>query len=154
MAEPEPRTLLLPIWLADSFNLARVIAEERRWSWTDGYRLLEKFELRTHERAFVKTLFERRTNLWLFRANQRLSCGDFIVVDMSAPAPADRRAYVIELKTGDPLALGGARLQCARHCEAIDEIAARDGIVDGATRVELVYGDPGLVLAHLGVVIP
>ena len=154
MPAEEPRTLLLPTWLGDSFNLARVIAEEGRWSWTEGYRLLERFELRAHEREFVKTLLERRTNLWLFRANQRLSCGDFIVVDMSAPVPADRRAYVIELKTGVPLALGGARLQCARHREAIDEIATRTGIVDAATVVELVHGDAALVLAHLGVVIP
>ena len=146
----EPLTLLLPRWLGQSFNLARVIAEEGRWPWAEGYRLLERFELRSHERAFVKTLVERRTNLWLFRSNQRHSCGDFVAVEMSAPLPPDRRAYVIELKTGDPLAIGGARLQCARYRDAIDEIGARTGIIDAATPVELLYGDGAAVLAYLG----
>lgn len=150
MADEEPLTLWLPPWLARGFSLARAIANERRWSWTEGYRLLERFEMRSHERAFVKTLIERRTNLWLFRANQRRSCGDFLAVDMSAPRPVDRRAFVMELKTGDPLAIGGARLQCTNHPAAVDELVAR-GVIGPATDVELLYGDEGMVLAHLGV---
>jgi hypothetical protein len=149
----EPLTLLLPPWLGTSFDLARAIAEERRWCWAEGYRLLERFELRSHERAFVKTLFERRSNLRLFRSNQRQSCGDFIAVDMSAPRPADRRVHVMELKTGAALVVGGARLQCARYREALAEIAAA-GIIEATTPVELLYGDAPAILAHLGVVSP
>jgi hypothetical protein len=150
----EPMTLLLPTWLGERFDLGRAIAEEARWTWTEGYRLLERFELAGHERAFVKTVFARRSNLRLFRSNQRQACGDFIAVDMSAPRPPDRRVHVLELKTGAPLVLGGARLQCANHRAAVDEIAATTGIVDATTRVELVYGDAGVVLAHLGVALP
>jgi hypothetical protein len=149
--QDEPFTLLLPSWLGERFDLARVIAESGRWTWTEGYRLLERFDVHGPERAFVKTLLARRTNLWLFRTNQRLACGDFIVVDMSAPAPADRRSHVIELKTGEPLALGGARLQCARHREALDEIAATTAVITAATATELVYGGAEAILAHLGV---
>lgn len=154
MPDPEPFTLYLPPWLGERFDLARAIAESGRWGWTDGYRLLERFELHAPERDFIKTLLARRTNLWLFRTNQRLACGDLIAVDMSAPEPADRRAHVIELKTGEPLALGGARLQCARHREALAEIAVLTGVITPATACELIYGDAGAILAHLGVVPP
>jgi len=147
-------TLLLPTWIVDRFDLARAIAEEQRWSWTDGYRLLERFEVTGPERAFVKTLLTRRTNLWLFRSNQRRACGDFIAVDMSSPEPDARAAAVIELKTGEPLALGGARLQFANHADALAEIATTTGIITRATAVELVHGDAVVVLAHLGVVVP
>src|SRR5262245_52583252 len=158
MAAGEPLTLQLPPWLGERFDLARAIAEDQRpdWqcSWTEGYRLLERFDMASHERVFVKTLLARRTNVWLFRANQRQSCGDFIAVDMSAPAPVDRTAHVIELKTGEPLVLGGARLQCANHPAALAEITATTAVITAATAVELVYGDAAVVLAHLGVVEP
>jgi len=144
-------TLQLPVWLAESFNLARVIANEQRWSWSEGYRLLERFEMASHERAFVKTVLPRRTNLRLFRSNQRLACGDFIAIDMSSPVPARRAIHVMELKTGEPLVLGGARLQCARYRAALDEISGRPGVIDATTPVELLYGDATAVLVHLGV---
>jgi hypothetical protein len=146
----EPRTLLLPSWMLASFDVARAIAEERRWSWSEGWRLLERFEMASHERGFVKTVLERRSNLWLFRTNQRMAAGDFIAVDMSPPLAIDRTARVIELKTGARLVLGGSRLQCAEHRAAVDEIVEA-GIVDAASPVELVYGDHAAVLAHLGV---
>jgi hypothetical protein len=149
----EPRTLLLPAWMLSSFDLPRAIAEERRWSWSEGWRLLERFEMASHERTFVKTILERRSNLWLYRTNQRLACGDFIAVDMSPPLAVDRTARVIELKTGARLALGGARVQCADHRAAVDEIA-RAGIVDAGSPVELIYGDHAAVLEHLGVTAP
>jgi hypothetical protein len=152
--DEEPLTLLLPTWLLDRFDLARAIAEERRWSWSEGYRLLERFQLRGHERTFVKTLLKGRTNLRLFRSNQRQACGDFVVVDMSAPQPSDRRVHVMELKTGDPLAIGGARLQCARYRDAVQEIAVGTGIIDPAVPVELLYGDAAAILVHLGVAPP
>jgi hypothetical protein len=146
----EPMTLLLPPWLRDTFNLARAIAGERQWSWAEGYRLLRSFEMRSHERAFVRTVLTRRTNLWLFRCNQRQSCGDFIAVDMSPGSPADRVARVMELKTGDPLVVGGAHVQLARHRAAIDEIAARTGALGPGAAAELLRGDAAAVLAHIG----
>lgn len=146
----EPMTLLLPAWLRDTFNLARAIAGERQWSWAEGYRLLRCFEMRGHERAFVRTVLTRRTNVWLFRCNQRRWCGDFIAVDMSPRSPADRLARVMELKTGAPLVVGGAHLQLARHREAVDEIATRTGAVGPGAPVELLHGDAAAVLAHIG----
>ncbi len=146
----DPLTLRLPTWLCDSFDLARVIANEHRSRGrTSGPCRYDQFEMRSHERTFVKTMLARRSNLWLFRTNQRKSCGDFIAIDMSPSRRRDRRAYVMELKMGDPLVTGGNRLQCAQHRVAVEELVARD-VLAGGSPVELLYGDGAAVLTHLG----
>lgn len=142
MSTTEPLTMRLPSWLCKSFDLSRAIANERR-----GCRF-DQFDMRSHERAFVKAVLGRRSNLWLFRTNQRKSCGDFVVVDMSSSLRARRRAYVMELKMGERLAIGGARLQCAHYRSAVDELVARD-VLDVESPVELLYGDGAVVLAYL-----
>jgi hypothetical protein len=150
MRATDPLTLRLPSWLCESFDLARVIANEHRAvGRTTGVCRFDQFEMRSHERAFVKTVLARRSNLWLFRTNQRRSCGDFIAIDMSARRRVDRRAYVMELKTGERLVLGGARLQCAHYRAAVGELVARE-ILDDTSPIELLYGDGDRVLAHLG----
>jgi hypothetical protein len=150
----DPKTILLPTWFCESWNLARLLAEDGRFSWAEGYRLLERFEMRSHERAFARAVLTRRTNLWLYRTNQRESCGDFVAVDMSAPQAENRRAYVIELKSGEPLVIGGARLQLASYRSALLEIAEQRAAITAKTPVELLYGDTSPVLAHLGAVMP
>ena len=142
----EPLTLPLPAWLRDRFDLPRVIAGE---GW--DCRLRERFDMRSQEQAFVKTVLSRRTNLWLFRSNQRRSCGDFITIDMSSPRRAERHARVMELKAGEPLVRGGARLQCAQYRSALDELVGR-GVLDTASSVELLYGDEAAVLSYLGAI--
>jgi hypothetical protein len=67
---------------------------------------------------------------------------------MSSSRRADRRAYVMELKMGERLVIGGARLQCAQYCSAVDELSAR-GILEARSPVELLYGDGAAFLAHL-----
>ena len=149
----DPLTLRLPTWLCDSFDLARVIANEHRARDRTIGRVgpcrYDQFEMRSHERVFVKTVLARRRNLWLFRTNQRKFCGDFIAIDMSPARRVDRRAYVMELKMGDPLVTGGKRLQCAQHRVAVEELVARD-VLANCSRVELLYGDGAAVLTHLG----
>ena len=150
MSTPDPLTLRLPSWLCESFDLSRAIANEHRsLGRTTGVCRFDRFEMRSHERAFVKTVLARRSNLWLFRTNQRRSCGDFIAIDMSPARRLDRRAYVMELKMGDPLVTGGNRLQCAQHRVAVGELIARDVLASGSP-VELLYGDGDAVLTHLG----
>ena len=150
MSTTEPLTLRLPSWLCDSFDLARAIANEHRsLGRTAGICRFDRFDMRGHERAFVKTVLARRSNVWLFRTNQRRSCGDFIAIDMSSSRRADRCAYVMELKMGERLVTGGARLQCAQHRAAVAELVARE-ILENGSPVELVYGDGASVLAHLG----
>jgi len=55
----------------------------------------------------------------------------------------------MELKTGDRLVIGGARLQCANHRAAVAELVARD-VLDAESPVELLYGGEAAVLSHLG----
>lgn len=121
MSTTEPLTLRLPSWLCESFDLSRAIANERR-----GCRF-DQFDMRSHERAFVKAVLGRRSNLWLFRTNQRKSCGDFVVVDMSSPRPALRTAYVVELKLGARPRVGGGPVgvQLARAGEALAALPCR-----------------------------
>ena len=150
MSTTDPLTLRLPRWLCDSFDLSRAIANEHRsHGRTTGVCRFDRFEMRSHERAFVKTVLARRSNLWLFRSNQRRSCGDFIAVDMSSSRRADRCAYVMELKMCERLVTGGARLQCAQYGAAVDELAAR-GILEARSPVELLFGDGAVVLNYLG----
>ena len=150
MSTTDALTLRLPSWLCESFDLARVIANEHRsLGRTAGVCRFDRFDMRSHERAFVKTVLARRSNLWLFRTNQRRSCGDFIAIDMSSSRRVERRAYVMELKMGERLVIGGARLQCARYCSAVDELVARE-ILEHSSPVELLYGDGAVVLTHLG----
>jgi hypothetical protein len=150
MSTTDPLTLRLPSWLRDSFDLVRAIANEHRARGrTTGVCRFDQFEMRSHERAFVKTVLARRSNLWLFRTNQRRWCGDFIAINMSPARRVDRRAYVMELKMGGRLVIGGAHLQYAHHDAAVDELVVR-GILDDSSPVELLHGDGAAVLAHLG----
>jgi hypothetical protein len=150
MSTPDPLTLRLPSWLRNSFDLARAIANEHHSRGrTTGICRFDQFDMRSHERAFVKIVLARRSNLWLFRTNQRRSCGDFIAIDMSPARHVDRRAYVMELKMGGRLVIGGAHLQYAQHWAAVEEIVAR-GVLHDSSPVELLHGDGDAVLAHLG----
>ncbi|MBK9035300.1 MAG: hypothetical protein IPL61_29280 [Myxococcales bacterium] len=143
----DPLTLRLPPWLVDRFELPRVIAESGDCTRSAAFRLLERFAMSGPEQAFVQTVLARRTNLWLYRCNQRAACGDFIVVDVSSPTPADRVAVAIELKAGAPLALGGARVQLANVDAAVAELVVA-GVVGGGA-VTHAYGDEAVVLTYL-----
>jgi len=92
------------------------------------------FEFKNDERPFALALLRRKTNVWVYRANQRRFCGDFVVVDMSA-RPA-RRVWVIDLKMGRAVKTGGggAGVQLVNA-----EAAARSlDVIAGATG----NGDP------------
>lgn len=143
----DPLTLRLPPWLIDRFDLPRVIAEAGSYTRSEAYRLLERFAMSGPEQAFVRTVLARRTNLWLYRCNQRAACGDFLVVDVSTPAPTDRTAIALELKAGAPLALGGARVQLANVDAALDELIAAGVLATAA--VTHAHGDDAAVLAYL-----
>lgn len=74
--------------------------------------VLGRFGFRCDERQFATDLLERKTHLWVFRADQRRRCGDFVVVDMSAPRGRARRVFGLELKLGAPASeRGGLQMQ-------------------------------------------
>lgn len=150
---PKPiYTLLLPLELARSFSLHRLLASDPKLSARKAYRLLEQFDVSGPEQRFVVTLLRAKTNYWLFRCNQTQFCGDFIVVDMSGAAAGSgaRRVFVLELKAGEPVReVGGVQL--ARWREAVAEIAGIHGVIKANADATLLRGGEDEVLAHLGV---
>jgi hypothetical protein len=102
------------------------------------------YAFKADEGRFARELLARRTERWLYRANQRAFCGDFVVVDMSPGRTAPRRAWVVELKLGAPLREGGGAvgLQLVRATEALAAL----GLTGEAT---LLSGDARAVLEHL-----
>jgi hypothetical protein len=157
------RALRLPSSLLRSgFSLARLLAADsvfpqrrprredpnRDRSWAESYLLLEALELSGPEREFARELLRRKSNLWLYRSNQRTACGDFLVVDMAPPRPAWRRVVVLELKAGEPLRLDAGGLQLAGHEAAIEELCAA-GVVDGGRPSLLARGSGEAILRDL-----
>ena len=72
-----------------------------------------------------------------------MGCGDFLVVDMSSPDHKRRRAFVMELKSGAPLRLGGggAGVQLRNAGKAVRDVALASGVLDAEAPYELVTGD-------------
>lgn len=96
---------------------------------TDPNALLARFRFHCDERRFAEELLTRHTQLWLFRADQTLACGDFVVVDMSAPKPRDRRVTAVELKLRSKLREGGHQL---RHASRAVAMLSELGVVEDA----------------------
>jgi hypothetical protein len=145
-----PLTLRLPFHLVrQGFSLPRLLAADPDRPWSEGYALLEQLALSGPERDFALGLLRGKTNLWLYRCNQRRFCGDFVTIDMSPPRAADRRARVIELKQGAPLGTDAGGVQLVNHRDALDEIAAREGVIAPGCPAELLRGDPAAVLGLL-----
>ena len=145
-----PLTVRLPPSIGQgSQALARRLAAEGQPVRRNRQWWLASFALSRLELDFARRLLRRKRNLWLFRTNQRASCGDFVVVDMS-PVPAGRTARVIELKRAAPLRVharsGGPQLRNARA--AVLELADR-GIIPADAPLSLASGGTEEVLGWL-----
>jgi hypothetical protein len=114
-------------------------------------RMVSAFRFKNDERPFALQLLQRKPNLWLFRANQLASCGDFVVVDMSSPDPSIRAVWVLDLKQGAPLRWGGggAGDQLQNVTAALSDLARRFGVVPYTAEPALVVGDSRLLLEEL-----
>jgi hypothetical protein len=108
------------------------------------------FALHEPERAFARALLSRRTGWWVLRSHQQRSCGDFLVVDPSAPRPDGRRVWVVELKSGAPLREGGggAGIQLSRSDEAVAELVSA-GVLGPRVVATRLTGDGELLLRRL-----
>jgi hypothetical protein len=103
--------------------IARTVAPRR----ADAAEVFHAFAFKADEDDFARALLERHTQLWLYRANQRASCGDFVIVDMASPWPARRTAYVVELKLGMTPRIGGGAvgLQLQHAAQATADLPCR-----------------------------
>jgi len=151
MAIPSPMTLYLPFRMVDeSFSVPLLLEEARDISPGHAFRLREAFAMSSREEVFVRTLLRHKRNIWIFRCHQKGFSGDFVVVDMSTPKPAERRAVVVELKARAPLKLGGGGLQVKNHPASLAELVAQ-GVLASSSPSETVTGDKDAVLSYLGV---
>jgi hypothetical protein len=106
------------------------------------------FAFKNDERGFARELLARRTELWLFRSNQRAFCGDFVAIDMSSPVPGRRRAFVLELKLGARLRVGSGGVQL-RNAESAVRDLGRGGVLGDEAGFDVVTGDAERILAFL-----
>ena len=90
--------------------------------------MFARFRFHCDERRFAEELLTRHTQLWLFRTDQTSACGDFVIVDMSAPRPRDRRVTAVELKLRSKLREGGHQL---RHASRVVATLSELGVVEG-----------------------
>ena len=139
-----PSTLRLPFAAASRFRLEQILVAQLGCPWSHGWKLREMFALSGPEEDFARRMLDRRRNLWLYRTNQRHSCGDFIAIDMSSTSA--RRTVAIELKANEALRLGAGGVQLANLDAALDELA---GVILGG-QVITVQGDAEAVFLWLG----
>lgn len=99
--------------------------------------LEHRFGLHSHEHRFVEELLRVMPQLWVFRCDQLRSCGDFALVDMSAPL-ALRRCAVMEHKQRTRLRASRHR-QLENHQRAVDELV-RWRVLEADAAVALLFG--------------
>ena len=133
--------------------LERLVARALDGVRADLRRVLSCFAFRADEAVFARELLRRRSQMWLFRSNQRRFCGDFVVVDMSSPVAERRRAWVLDLKMGAPLRVGGggAGVQLQNAPLAVAEVAQSHGALGLPAQAERLTGDRRALLAYFGV---
>ncbi len=107
--------------------------------------MTSRFDFHCDERRFASAMLERFTHLWLFRADQRRRCGDFVVVDMSSPSPKRRGVFVLDLKLGAPL-VERAGVQMLNVPLALQELSASGTAL--APEATTLMGDGAKLLHH------
>ncbi len=103
-------------------------------------RVISAFAMTRPEQRFALKLLERKRNLWLYRCNQRRSCGDFAIIDMSV-ARSLRTITVLELKTGASPRPGGGGLQ-VRNAPLLRDALVQAGVLPVGAPVATLLSDP------------
>jgi hypothetical protein len=90
-----------PAFVRGACSFDQVIARARlsSWAW--------RFEMSPGEVRFARGLLGRHPELWLYRTDQQAFCGDFLLVDMSAPKASRRALWALEIKLGACVRTGG-----------------------------------------------
>jgi hypothetical protein len=112
---------------------------------------MHSFAFKNDEEDFARALLARHGRLWLYRSNQRAFCGDFVIVDMSSPSPARRRAFVVDIKLGAPLRRGGggAGVQLRNAADVVRHVGAAGAVLGDDAPWDIVTGDGARILEWL-----
>jgi hypothetical protein len=113
----------------------------------DRASVVAQFAFKDDELLFARALLDRQSRFWLYRVNQRAFGGDFVVIDVSSPVVARRRAFAVELKRGERARVrdsGGVQQKNAPR--VIEDIAAT-GVIDRDARPAFLVGDTRAILS-------
>jgi hypothetical protein len=105
------------------------------------------FAFKDDELLFARTLLERQSRFWLYRVNQRAFGGDFVVIDVSSPVVAKRRAFAVELKRGARARLRESGGVQQKNAPAVLRDIAATGVIDADARAAFVVGDARAILS-------
>ncbi len=107
------------------------------------------FAMTEDELSFARALLLVQSQMWLYRTHQRGFAGDFVVVDLSSPAPARRRVFAVELKRGQHVRIHeGTPLQLRNAGLVVSQIA-RTGVIDDDNPHSMLTGDSRAVVEYL-----
>lgn len=114
--------------------------------------LYSLFAFKSDEYFFARELVMHKPNFWVFRCNQKAFCGDFLIVDMSAPKAADRALWLLDLKEGCPLhdGAGPAGAQMIRAARAVAAVHERYDAVPAAQVPTKLVGTASALLTYFG----
>jgi hypothetical protein len=105
------------------------------------------FAFKDGELAFARALAER-TQLWLFRVNQRAFAGDFVVVDLSSPSPECRPTIALDLKRGARVREGRPGIQMRHTDRALAALVGRGLLAPSCVPMHVV-GDARSLLGSM-----
>jgi hypothetical protein len=106
--------------------------------------MVHAFAFKDDELSFARSVVEK-SNLWIWRVDQRAYGGDFVIVDVSPPSPLQRRAFVVDLKRGARVREGRAGIQMRYAERALASIAA-SGVLDVCATATYATGDARALL--------
>jgi hypothetical protein len=153
MPKPPVVIRLSPALLAFANPWPLLLMDDPRFSYASALRMSERFLFKNDEKQFVRELLFRKSNFWIFRCDQHGFCGDFAVVDMAGKVIKKRSVYVIDLKQGAPLKIGGggAGIQFKNAADVVASLSSSFGVVAEGAPVTLLSGDKDAILSHWGV---
>jgi hypothetical protein len=105
------------------------------------------FAFKDDELAFARAVADR-TQLWVFRVNQRAFAGDFVVIDVSAPSAEHRPAIALDLKRGARVREGRPGIQMGRTDRALAVLVARGLLAPSCVPMHVV-GDARQLLGSM-----
>ena len=105
------------------------------------------FAFKDDELLFARALLERQSRFWLYRVNQRAFGGDFVVIDVSSPVVARRRAFAVELKRGERTRVRDSGGVQQKNAPSVVRDIARTGVIDPDARAAFVLGDARAMLS-------
>jgi hypothetical protein len=132
-------------------GIGSVVTHTLRPSRVHAAAVVAAFELKNDEQKFARELLTQKTHLWLYRVSQRAFSGDFVVVDASSPRKDRRRVFVIDLKRGAKVRVGGGGAgEQLKNASRVVRLLVERGVIDEETPYELATGDADELLRLIG----